>query len=137
MKLVTLIAAFATVSTILIPAGKTQKAKTTIAPTTFIKKSECLMVAPSFNGRCNYVLVTSGGPTTNIHFTRDKIGSQAMSFIILNKEFDPDQEEIKTVGLIIKNPGPTQINKTGTCMVTGSIWRCMTRDGQYSAAAAN
>lgn len=137
MKLVTLIAAFTTVLTILIPAGKTQKAKTTIAPTTFIKKSECLMVAPSFNGRCNYVLVTSGGSTTNIHFTRDRIGSQSMSFIILNSEFNPNQEEIKTVDLIINNPGPTQINKTGNCMTTGAIWRCMTRDGQYSAAAAN
>ena len=137
MKLFGAIATFTAISMALIPAGKTQTPRVTVAPATFIKKSECLMVAPNFNVRCNYVLVTSGGNTTNIHFTKDKIGSQGISFVILNEEFDPDQEEIKTVGLFIKNPRSTQINQPGTCMVTGSIWRCMTRDGQYSAAAAN
>ena len=134
MKLFKAIASFTTVSMVLIPAGITQ---TSIEPTTFTKKSECLMVAPGFNGRCNYVAITSSSETTNIHFTRDKAGSQSMSFIIANKSLDAQQERIETVGLFIRNPGPTQITKSGTCMVSGSIVRCVTSDGQYSASAAN
>lgn len=134
MKLFSAIAAFATASMVLITAGKAQ---TSIEPTTFIKKSECLMVAPDFNGRCNYVMITSSSKTTNIHFTRDMTGSQSMSFVIANKSLVPKQERIETVGLFIRNPGPTQITKSGTCMIIGSIVRCVTSDGQYSASAAN
>ena len=134
MKLINTIAAFASFSMVLIPAGKTQ---ISIKPTTFIKKSECLMVAPGFNGRCNYVMITSGAETTNIHFTRDKAGSQSMSFVISNKLFNAQQESIGTVGLFFRNPGPTQIKKSGTCTVSASMVRCVTSDGKYSAFAAN
>ena len=134
MKFFNAIAAFMTASMALIPAVKAQ---TSIEPTTFIKKSECLMVSPSLSGRCNYVMVTSGNKTTNIHFTRDKAGSQSMSFVIANKSFNAEQERIETVGLFVRNPGPTQIKKSGTCMVSRSIVRCVTSDGQYSASAAD
>ena len=134
MKLFNFIAVFAMVSWTFVSAGKTQ---TSIKPTTFLRKSECLIVTPGFNARCNYVMITSGSKTTNIHFSRDKAGSQSISFVIVNKTFNASQEEIKTASLFIRNPNSIQINKSGACMVGSSTVRCVTSDGKYSAFAAN
>ena len=112
-------------------------AQTSIAPTQFMKKSECTITTPKFNNRCNYVMITSGNGSTNIHFSKDKIGSQSISFVIVDKTFDPSKPELPTAGLFVRNPNPTQIRKPGSCMISESIVRCTTEDGKYSAAAAD
>ena len=134
MKLFTSIAAAAASSFIFIPSIRAQ---TTIAPTTFMQKSECFIQAGSSNGKCNFVMVTHGGGTSNIHFSKDKSGSYSMSFVIPETAFNPGQGTMQATELIFRNPTQSLVKMPGVCMITGSVFRCRTNDGKYSASAAN
>lgn len=112
----------------------------TIQDTVFHHRKECNVVAPSSSFTCEYTMTTVAEGFLNVHFSKDKTGSESISFVASVRQVKYEKSgalRLYFPGFFIRNPRVSQIDASGTCVLDSNMFRCTTSDGKYSAAASD